>query len=415
MTQPLFRNEAIDHQRERLFGELILTQPVSYTLLTGLFVLITAAGLTFLFTNSYIKKETVAGFIVPDRGMVAVFAPQQGILLKINVVEGMHVNENDDLFNIIVDQRAMGGEYVGLKVIDELDTQEKYLNTKLTLERDRVSNEIASQEAKAKQLTEEIKKLKESIIIQNQRMEVETGACERAQRMFSKGLITSTDLETYKRNLLDQKQQSQTLAMKMDENVSSLEEISTNIISLNVNSRSELVTIESNISEIAKQKVQAEGQRQIVVKAPISGRITSVVSNVGQQLNPSISIFSIIPEGSQLEANLYLPTRAIGFLEIGQKVNIRYDAFSYQKFGTYPGTIKQIAKSVIMPGEMPSGLSYKEPVYKVVATLKSQDIKAYGKEIMLKPGMMLTADIILDERSLFEWLLEPLYSLRGRI
>jgi len=415
MNQPLFRKQAIEHQGERLYGELILAQPITYTILTFLLVSIVVVALAFLFMNNYTKKERVAGFIVPDRGMVAVFSPQQGILSKINVVEGMHVNQNDDLFSIIVDQRATGGEYVGLKVIAELDAQEKYLETKLKLERDRVSNEIASQEAKAKQLTEEIKKLKESINIQNQKMEVETGAYERAQRMFSKGLITSTDLESYKRNLLDQRQQAQTLAMKMDEDVSSLEETTININSLNVNSRSETVSIESNISEIAKQKAQAEGQRQIIIKAPISGRITSVVGNVGQQLNPSISIFSIIPEGSLLEVNLYLPTRAIGFLEIGQAVNIRYEAFPYQKFGTYPGTISQIAKSVIMPNEMSSGLSINEPVYKVVATLKSQDIKAYGKEIMLKPGMMLTADVILDERSLFEWLLEPLYSLRGRI
>lgn len=415
MNQPLFREEAIDYQRERLYGELILAQPISFTLLTGLLTLITTVALAFLIINSYSKKEKVAGFIMPDRGMVAVFAPQQGILSQINVVEGMHVDEDDDLFTVIVDQRATGGEYVGLKIVEVLDAQEKYLYTKLKLERDRVSSEVANQEAKARQLNEEIKKLKESIIIQNQKMEVEAGAYERAQRMFSKGLITSTDLESYKRNLLDQKQQSQTLAMKIDEDISGLEAISINITSLNVNSRSEMVNIESNISEIAKQRVQAESQRQIVVKAPITGRITSVVANVGQQLNPSVSIFSIIPESSQLEANLYLPTRAIGFLEIGQEVIIRYEAFPYQKFGTYPGTITQIAKSVIMPGDVPSGLSFKEPVYKVVATLKSQEIKAYGKEILLKPGMMLTADVILDERSLFEWLLEPLYSLRGRI
>ena len=94
MDQPLFREEAIDHQRERLYGELILTQPVSFTLMTGLFVLITVCALSFLLMNSYTKKEWVACFIVPDLGMVSFYSPQQGILTQINVVEGMNVGED---------------------------------------------------------------------------------------------------------------------------------------------------------------------------------------------------------------------------------------------------------------------------------------------------------------------------------
>jgi membrane fusion protein len=68
-----------------------------------------------------------------------------------------------------------------------------------------------------------------------------------------------------------------------------------------------------------------------------------------------------------------------------------------------------------MPGEPASGLVFQEPVYKVTAALESQHVEAYGKEIPLRPGMILSADVVLDRRSLFEWLLEPVYSLRGKI
>jgi membrane fusion protein len=96
-------------------------------------------------------------------------------------------------------------------------------------------------------------------------------------------------------------------------------------------------------------------------------------------------------------------------------VNISYEAFPYQKFGTYSGRISQIAGSVIMPGEQAPGLTFNEPVYKVTAVLESQHVEAYGKEIPLRSGMILSADVVLDKRSLFEWLLEPVYSLRGKI
>lgn len=415
MTLPLFRKEAIDHQRERLYGELFLAQPISYTLLTIFLLVITAVAIFFLITHTYTKKEKVSGIIVPQGGMVAVFPTQAGILTKLNVTEGMHVDNNDVLFTIMIDQLTMGGEYVGLKIIEELDSQEKYLNKQLSIEHDRVSTEIAVQEENAKQLKKETEQLKKLLSIQNESLAVELGAYERAQIMYSEKLISSAEVENYYRSYLEQKQQVQTISIRLEEAASNFEQIPINIKAIKVNSEREIATIESQLSEIAKQRAQAEGQRQLIVNAPVSGRITSVVANVGQRMNPSLPLFSIIPEESSLQANLYLPTRSIGFLDIGQEVNISFEAFPYQKFGTYPGTISQIAKSVIMPGEVASGLSFQEPVYKVVATLKSQQILAYGKEIMLKPGMILSADIVLDERSLFEWLLEPLYSLRGKI
>jgi membrane fusion protein len=346
---------------------------------------------------------------------VTVFPPQTGILAKLNVSEGMYVKENEELFSIMIDQRANNGEYVGEKIMEELNFQENFLRKRLKIEQERVATEIASQEAEAKRLKTEIERLKEVINIQNETLEIEQNNYKKAKTMLSEDFISSSDVEAFYRKYLDQKQQAQSLIMRMEEATSSLENIPLHIKSLEVNSAREISNIESQISEITKQLAQVEGQRQLIFTAPVAGRITSVVANVGQRMNPNAPVFSIIPEDSQLQANLFLPTRSIGFMEIGQEVNISYEAFPYQKFGTYSGKINQIAKSVIMPGEPVSGLSFKEPVYQVVANLGEQYVQAYGKEIPLRPGMMLSADVTLDERTLFEWLLEPLYSLRGKI
>jgi len=47
-------------------------------------------------------------------------------------------------------------------------------------------------------------------------------------------------------------------------------------------------------------------------------------------------------------------------------------------------------------------------------SLDSQSVEAYGRSMSLKPGMQVSVDIRLEERSLWEWLLEPLLSLKGR-
>jgi membrane fusion protein len=381
MTLPIFRKQAVDHQRERLYGEIILTQPVSYYVLSGFLVLITIIAIIFLVGHNYARKEKVSGIIVPQQGMVTVFPPQAGILAKLNVTEGVYVKENVELFSILIDQRTNGGEYIGQKIMEELNFQEDFLRKRLKIEQERVETEIAAQEAEAKRLKTEIGRLKEVISIQNETLEIEQNNYDKTKTMLSEDYISSSDVETFYRKYLDQKQQAQSLAMRLEEAIANLENIPLHIKALKVNSAREISNIESQTSEIAKQLAQVEGQRQLIFTAPVAGRITSVVANVGKRMNPNVPMFSIIPEGSQLQANLFLPTRSIGFMEMGQQVNISYEAFPYQKFGTYSGKINQIAKSVIMPGELASGLSFKEPVYKVVADWKKQQILAYGKEL----------------------------------
>ena len=415
MRLTLFRKEAVDNQRERLYGELILAQPVSYWLITIFLVAVTTAACWFLATGSYTKKEKVPGIIVPREGIVTVYPPQSGILTKLNISEGMIVGEYEELFSVLVDQRMPGGEYVGLKLIEQLDTQEINLNRKLAYEQERLSAALDANETRTRRSNKEIDQLKGLIGIQNETLEIALNTYRRMQKLSDENVIATVELEDYYKKYLEQKQQADSLAMRMDEAISSLEESILNIRTLEVNSKQEIADIENQLMELDKQRTQIEGQRQMVVTAPVAGRITTVTVNVGQRIDPAKPLFSIIPNDSDLLVNLYLPTRSIGFLEAGQSVNISYEAFPYQKFGTYSGKISQVAGSVIMPGEPGGGLTFQEPVYKVTAVLESQHVEAYGKEIPLRSGMTLSADVVLDKRSLFEWLLEPVYSLRGKI
>jgi hypothetical protein len=56
-----------------------------------------------------------------------------------------------------------------------------------------------------------------------------------------------------------------------------------------------------------------------------------------------------------------------------------------------------------------------EPFYRVRVELRAQAITAYGKPEPLKPGMLLDADVLGERRALVEWVLEPLYSLKGKV
>jgi membrane fusion protein len=70
---------------------------------------------------------------------------------------------------------------------------------------------------------------------------------------------------------------------------------------------------------------------------------------------------------------------------------------------------------LLLDGEAIVPVVLSEPVYRVRTQLTAQDMMAYGDAFPLKSGMLLEADIVLDSRSLLDWLLDPIYSLQGRV
>jgi membrane fusion protein len=60
------------------------------------------------------------------------------------------------------------------------------------------------------------------------------------------------------------------------------------------------------------------------------------------------------------------------------------------------------------------GLKIDEPVFRVRVTLERENIAAYGEAIPLQPGMLLTADVVFDRRSLIRWLFDPLFAVAQR-
>ena len=61
---------------------------------------------------------------------------------------------------------------------------------------------------------------------------------------------------------------------------------------------------------------------------------------------------TLVPAGARLEARLYGPSRAIGFVRPGQRVLLRYEAFPHQKFGQYEGVVRSVSRSTVGPAEL---------------------------------------------------------------
>ena len=148
----------------------------------------------------------------------------------------------------------------------------------------------------------------------------------------------------------------------------------------------------------------------MVIRAPEDGVVTAVLADKGASVSPGSALASLLPAGAQLRAEHFAPSSAVGFVRPPRQVQLRYQAFPYQKFGHHVGRVLQISRSAITPNKEGA-----EPVYRVLVELNAQAITAYGKAEPLRPGMLLEADILGERRRLYEWLLEPLYSLQGKM
>jgi len=116
-----------------------------------------------------------------------------------------------------------------------------------------------------------------------------------------------------------------------------------------------------------------------------------------------------------MQAQLLVPSRAIGFIEPGSRVVMRYQAFAYQKFGQQYGHVTDISRSALSPADVATLIGERpqtaQPMYRVQVALDSQHVLAYGKPEPVRPGMALEADILIDRRRLIEWVFEPLYGM----
>jgi membrane fusion protein len=409
----LFRQEAIEFQQHhRQWGELALLQPLSTKIMTWFITTVVAVVLAFLFLGHYARKETVVGYLTPVAGTSKVFIPQQGTITEIYVKEGQEIEKGQPLFAVETSQIAANGQDVNTTMLDTLESQRNLLTNQIAAEQERTKSEQERLTALIGGLETEISQLRAQIELQNEQIRVSDNLVSSVTGLRAKGYISELEFRQRELAALEQKQKlnslNQQLAARhnqLTETRYSLHQLPTVMAQKIQSLRSELSTTEQRIAEI-------NGRRAYIIRAGAVGRVSTLQATVGQFADPRRLQLEIVPSDSVLQAELFVPTRAIGFVRPGQKVRMKYEAFPYQKFGTYTGQIIKVSHTIVTSADASGPIALREPVYRVTASLERTDIDAYGEKIPLQADMLLSADIILEHRSLVGWLLDPLLSVR---
>jgi len=174
-----------------------------------------------------------------------------------------------------------------------------------------------------------------------------------------------------------------------------------------------IAEVDARLAGLRSKLIEWEASESITVTAPIDGTVTLSQVGMGKRVTPQEVAMTIISDGGDLEIRLLIPTRAIAFVEPGQLVKIMYDAFPYQQFGLQRGILATVSRSSLAAAEVDGPLAINEPTFLGVVHPDKTFVTAYGKNYAVQPGMTVRADVILKERTLALWLIEPLLRLRG--
>jgi len=415
MSRSLFRQQAIDEQKERLYGEVIISQPTSLYIFTSITLFIVISISILLISGSYARRESVLGYLVPDKGLVKIYASIKGVLSTNHIDEGQYITKGDLLFTVSTKLTNETGDDRDAMLLNELVQQKINLQSKIKQEEQLNASRLSGTQTQANNIVREISQLKVSIELQIKQKQLSANKFKMLKGLLNQGHISESTLQESEQLYLDDEVNLQTYQRQKIQLESRHADLLIQLKRIPLQWQSQLTDLQKNISDIEQRIVEISGRRNYSIHAPVSGRLTALQISEGQMLHTSSPLIAILPQDSMLQAELFLPTRAAGFITKGQTVFIRYGAFPYQHYGLHQGHVKNMAEVILAPNELPIPVTINEPVYKVTVDIDSQFVKAYGKRFPLQAGMLLDADIVLEQRTLGQWLLEPIYGLSGSL
>lgn len=419
-VKSLFRAQAVEFSNKRQYGTVILASYVSHRVLTFFFCALTVSIIVFFIFFTIARKAETSGVLLPSEGLIRVRPGQTGVVTRVRVKEGQNVKAGDVLF-VLSNERNIGDVRSAEGTISALlqNRRDSYREEQLQASIQSRQRVLAAQK-KTTALLEEATRLESQIVLQRSRVALVGKAFQRFKNLYTTNFISAAQLEEKEGELLDQRQRLAELERLKGINQRDYASADAEYRDLQYQTQREEAGLKRSELAIQQDLAESEARREIQVIAPTAGTVTVITAEVGKPVSADSTLTSLLPTGSELEAEIYAPSRAVGFIKPGMKVLLRYQAYPYQKFGQYEAIVHEIAgtlmsaQELVLPGAAAVSNQTSEPLYRIRLRLKQQSVLAYGKRLNLKPGMLLDASIILDHRRLYEWVLEPLFSISGR-
>ena len=415
-ARPLFRPEAVDAQRLQWLGGVQLVRPPSLAWVTAGVVGVAVALAAFLTLAEYTRKATANGVVVPDLGLIRLVPAVAGTVVERRVSEGQAVQAGDVLF-VLALERPLLSVVAQAEVRRSLDERRRSLANAARSQQALAGTQRSALERRMAALESELAQIDIEAGLQQQRLAMAEQALARLQSLQSEQFISPAQTQAKSEEVLGLRGAAQGLARQRAALQRERAELEGEQRALPLVAGVAMGELERDLAQANRDAAEQDAERRLVVRAPQSGTVSTLLAEPGQSVSPASALATLVPQGAVLQAQLFAPSSAIGFVQPGQAVRLRFEAFPYQKFGQQPARVVRVSRTPLAANELaalalpafstvgPGG----EPLFRITVALEGAPVAA------LSAGMRLQADVLLERRRLIEWLFEPLLGLKGRL
>ena len=406
--ESLFRRRAVVEMMRSRPGRPIAQWPRAWWWLTCLTVALVLVVTAFITTSRYTRKETVRGWLVADPGAVRLTHRSAAIVDRVVVEPGSGVRPGDAVVYLSGQLHLESGDSLTNLALLRLHEESEGIERRMDLARSATGVEVDALSAQLEGVVAEFDSLDQRRREQERRVAVARDLLDRTRVAAASGAMTEWDVMRQKDRLSSQQQALDEL--RQDEKRLQRErhrlEASREVLAIEIERTH--TQLETERSRLQRDIAAQEMQRMLVLQSPITGTVASVEVVPGNPVRPYELLATILPDGYMLMAEVYVRSRAVGMVRRGQVVNLVYDAFPARQFGVATGRVESVADYVLLPGDLPATFQISEATFKVRIALDDFVVHDATQAFELRPGMLLAAEILLEERSLLEWLLAPL-------
>ena len=417
MTE-LFRRQAIDYQRQKFHGAIVLTRSPWQTAIAAFFVLLVSALIVFAATQGFARKESVGGVLMPAGGVLRLVAPQAGIVVATPAAQGSRVAAGQTVVQLSAEQSSATGP-TQEAVARSLASRQGSLSDELQQQGQQVRQQAAALDARAAVVVAGIAQQEREIALQRERVQLVRDVAARYPELVRSGAVSPVESAEKQTELLDQQARLSELERARGAAQGELATLRADRAALPLQAGRESSQMRREVQALAQAQAENESHRGTQVLAPQAGEVATLLAAPGQPVIAGQTLATLLPAGVALEAELWVPTRAAGFVHAGTPVWLRVDAFPYARYGQLPAHVREVSQSAVTMADLgdPASTavaSQQAGVFRVRVTLDAgaPADAALAWRQSLKAGMRVQASLVAEHRTLLEWALEPLFALR---
>lgn len=235
---------------------------------------------------------------------------------------------------------------------------------------------------------------------------------ERYRALAAKGNTTAANLEEASEALVERREglrvsEVQYRAALAEVKVAEAEREGT-MREFKVGKLQRLAEVRQTIAGLEDERRKLENQLALTkLASPIDGIVFDLaIHTVGGVVQPAQELMKIVPAESRMVVEAKVLNRDVGFIHEGMPVQVKFETFSFTKYGSVPGRITQIAGDMTLDERL-------GPIYRTTVELDRDWMMVEGRRVRLFPGMSVTVDMHTGERRLIEYILTPLLKYKS--